>query len=279
VTAPIVGVFGVGLIGGSVALRARANGSVTVGYDDDPTALAAALDVGALQEAVARDALYERSEIVVIAAHLNATIAEVERLSKWKPLRARLIVDVGSVKVPVCAAAATLAHFVGTHPMAGSERSGAAAARADLFEGRMWAFVPSGDRQLDERARTFIASLGALPAAVEAAEHDGIVAFTSHVPQIAAWTYGEMARGFTGQLFDRLTGPAARELLRLGRSEFPMWRDILRANRANVAPKLRSLGQRLVVAAGRLEAGDVEAVAPEAETLGLTPEKAPDILP
>jgi len=276
----VVGIVGTGLIGGSIGLRARHEGAHTIGYDDDGDALAAALHAGAIGEAVSREEVYARADTVVIAAHLDATVAELKRLRAEAPLAVALLVDVASVKVPVCAAAGRLARFVATHPMAGSERSGAAAARADLFDRRSWAYVPSNDSLLDARARSFISSLGAAPIAVAALEHDRVVALTSHLPQVVAWAYARQARQRAGETFDRLTGATARELLRVGASGVTMWRDVLRANRTNVAPELRTLGLALLDAAEQLDLGNPEpSLQLDRSKAGLTRERPPDILP
>ena len=125
--------------------------------------------------------------VLVIAAHLEPTLREIERLASASAPTPALIVDVASVKLPVVARRG-LRNFVATHPMAGTERSGVAA-RADLFDGRTWAYVPSGDENLDRRARRFIESMGAVPFAISAEDHDRAVALTSHVPQIVASCY------------------------------------------------------------------------------------------
>jgi prephenate dehydrogenase len=255
-----LGIIGTGLIGGSIGMRARRDGALVVGYDVDAGMLAAALEVGAIDFAATRDELYARAGTFVIAAHLDATVVEIERLRTEGPIRATLVLDIASVKVPVVVAARGLENFVATHPMAGSQRSGVRAGRANLFDGRTWAYVPSGDAQLDARARAFIGSLGAIPLLVDAEEHDRIVAFTSHLPQLIASSYAGRAQAKRCESFDALCGATARELLRLGDSGFTMWRDILRANAANVEPELRELGTRLIAAADALAAGDVDAL-------------------
>ncbi len=258
----VVGIVGTGLIGGSIGMRARREGAVVVGYDEDAGALAQALEVGAIDFAATRDELYARAGTVAIATHLDATLAELGKLRAEGPLRATLIVDVASVKAPVAAAATGVAHFVATHPMAGSERSGVRAAGPELFEGKSWAYVGSGDEPLDARARAFIASLGARPLEVEAAEHDRIVALTSHLPQVVASCFAARANECRDAAFDGLCGPAARELLRLGNSGFQMWAPILAANAANVAGELRTLAEALLAASEAIAAGDVEALRP-----------------
>lgn len=259
-TQPVVGIVGTGLIGGSIGLCSRRNGARVLGYDSDAQSAARALAVGALDEVVGRDELYARCETVIIASYVAGTIAELEWLAAHPPA-ATLILDVASVKLAVCQAGARVASFVGTHPMAGAERSGATAARADLFSGKPWAYVPSGSQALDQRARAFIAGCDADPIPVEAADHDASVAATSHLPQLMASCYSKTVAGAHTAAFERLQGPVARELLRIGRSPFPMWRDIFAANRASLTPLAISLAAALRSAADALETGDSERLA------------------
>lgn len=242
----VVGIVGTGLIGGSIGMRARRDGALVVGYDPDAGALAQALEVGAIDFGATRDELYARAGIVVIAPHVDATIAEIEHLKKEGPIRATLVIDVASVKAPIVAAASGLANFVATHPMAGREKSGVRAARADLFDAKTWAFVSSGDGHLDGRARAFIASMGARARDVDATEHDRIVALSSHAIQVLAWAYKERAAGIDEETLLALSGTAARELLRLGESPAKMWREILAANASNVDPHLRAIAEKLL---------------------------------
>jgi prephenate dehydrogenase len=258
----VVGIVGTGLIGGSIGMRARRNGATVLGYDCDPAALDEALAVGAIDVTASRDELYARADTIVLAMHLEATLGELERLRRRGSMRAGLVVDVASVKTPLCVFTGAMARFVATHPMAGSQSAGARAARADLFDGRTWAYVSSNDGPLDTRAREFIAACGGVPLAVTAAEHDQIVAFTSHLPQLIAWSYAAQAHDRETDTFGALKGATSRELFRLAESGFEMWRDILRANGRNVEPELRKLGMSLVEAADRLRAGDVDELRP-----------------
>jgi len=239
-----VGIFGVGAIGGSIGLRARKNGARVIGADCDSTALESAREVGAIDDIARADELPTIVDVLVLAAHLQPTLDEIERLKSIGGSMPSLVIDGSSVKAPVVHAASGLKNFVATHPMAGTERSGPTAARADLFDGRTWAYVPSGDDALDERARTFIESMGAVPFAISAEDHDRAVAMTSHVPQIVAWCYAKLLRD-QGADAEKLCGPVARELLRISGMSSTMWQDILRANAANIEPQLRELIRKL----------------------------------
>lgn len=233
-----LGIVGVGAIGGSIGLRARANGWRVLGYDPDDGVGREALARGVLDELVTRETLYARADRVAIAAHLDGTLAEVAAL-RARPARASLIVDVASVKTPVVAAAHGLANFVATHPMAGTERAGPGAARADMFEGQTWLYVPSGESALDLRAAGLIAALGGVAKPVDAREHDRSVAFTSHLPQIVAAAFGRVLR--EQHVDPAYCGPVAREWLRIAGMSGAMWEPILAANASNIGPALRAL--------------------------------------
>ncbi len=248
----VLGIFGVGLIGGSLGLRARAGGVYVIGCDADPAALDAASAAGAIDAAATPETLANRSNTLVIATHLEPTLRELERLAGRPGPSPGLVLDVASVKVPVVVAGARVANFVATHPMAGSERSGAGAARANLFDGCPWAYVPTGDADLDARAREFIRWFGGVPVATMADAHDRVVALTSHVPQIVASCYANLL-GKGESEAQQLRGPVARELLRISGMNAPMWRDILRANGSNIEPELRRLANALNSAADSLE--------------------------
>jgi prephenate dehydrogenase len=255
-----IGLFGVGLIGGSIGMRARANGARVLSYDCDPAALAQARACGAIDAAVGEDELTRSADVLILAAHLEPTLGKLAALHREHRLRATLVMDVASVKVPVVAAARGLANFVATHPLAGSERAGARAARADLFDGRSWAYVPSGDDRLDRRAREFIASLGGVPFALSAEEHDRGVALTSHLPQLLGVAYARLLR--EREVDERLCGPVARELLRVSKMTFAMWRQTLRANARNIDPELRRLNAALLSAADALAAERLDDLEP-----------------
>lgn len=238
-----LGIIGTGLIGGSIGMRGRANGWHAIGYDVEQRVAEEAQACGAIDRAVSLEDVLADSEIVAIAAHTRATITLLDHLRAAPPRTARLIVDVSSVKAPIVHAARGVANFVATHPMAGRECSGPGNASADLFEGKSWFYVPTGDRELDWRAVEFVGSLGGVPVEADAAEHDRVVALTSHLPQVIATLFGSTVPSTVSQAY---LGPAARELLRLSRSNMEMWSEVLRANRTNVCTALRGFAADLL---------------------------------
>jgi prephenate dehydrogenase len=258
-----LGIIGTGLIGASIGLASRARGVTVFGYDSNPDALAEAVSAYAIDESADRRRIYAACEIVVLAAHLDGTLAELQYLQRY-PAAAQLVIDVASVKLPVAQAARGIANFVPTHPMAGSQRRGAASAHADVFHGRTWAYVPSADDTRVRTARRFIESLGGVPVAFDAAEHDRIVALTSHLPQMLASSFaaGLHARGsIDAEKLDALCGPAARELLRLGESPFAMWREILRYNAEHVTRETRLFADTLHAVADAVAEGRTDELA------------------
>ena len=239
---PCVGIVGTGLIGASIGLAARGRGWEALGCDRDPAAESVALRNGAIDRVAERDEIYGTADVVVIAAHVSGTLEEIMSLRRRALRDDQLIIDVASVKAPIARAADGIVTFVPTHPMAGGERRGPDAARSDLFEGRIWCFVPTSDELRSAQARVFVEALGATSLAVEAAEHDAIVALTSHLPQFIAYAFTQRVSERASSdpaLVDALCGPAARELLRLGRSSPQMWDEIFAANREALQQELQ----------------------------------------
>ena len=228
------------------------------GYDPNPAA--AATQRGLVAERVPTfAALAAHVRTLVLAGPVEAILAQLAELDPLAPLP-DLIVDVGSVKAAVARAGAGLASFVPTHPMAGSQRSGAAAARSDLFIGRTWAYDPATPRAA--AAEAFVRSMGALPVAVPSELHDRIVALTSHLPQVASVALASLlAQRLEAPHVVDLCGPGVRSLLRLGDSPWPLWRSILSANATPVAQELRALAAILSEAAEALESGEIDRLA------------------
>ena len=254
-----LGIAGVGLIGGSIALRARTLGVRVVGFDPDPESRNL---VDAQADSLA--ALAAQVQTLVLATPLDVTLAAIDALRDAPaggPLR--LVIDVASVKGPVVRRARGWAPFVATHPLAGAERSGPGAARGDLFAGRGWAFVPA-DAECNGAVRSFIEAMGARPFEVDADAHDRAVALTSHLPQIVVSTLAA-ALAEAGAPPD-FAGPGLASTLRLAGSPWLLWEPIVRANAAGLAIALRDLGTRFGTLAEQLEAGDVSLVASYFET-------------
>jgi prephenate dehydrogenase len=234
-------VVGSGLIGTSVALALRAHGVTVHLTDRDPRAVRRAADLGAGNpEPPARQV-----DLAVVAVAPSATAAVVSGLVSGNV--AATVVDTCGVKADIVrtvrSTVGDAAHFVGTHPMAGRERSGPLAARGDLFEGRPWVIVPDGAHPESlARAEALVALCGGVPVHLGAAEHDVAVALVSHVPQVAAsLVAARLADGEDETL--ALTGQGLRDTTRVAASDPDLWVDVLAANAGPVARILDALRQ------------------------------------
>lgn len=225
-----VEVVGAGLIGTSIALVCRRLGLEVVLRDTSEENIRTATGLGAGRAATASD----RPQVVVVAvppaAIPDAIVAALGRSDA-------VVTDVGSVKsAPLEAvsdrvSAADLARYVGSHPMAGSERSGPLAASAALFDGRPWAVTPHPGAL--EHAVGLVEALvlecGAAPLRMDPGEHDRAVARTSHLPHLAAvLVAGRLASAPPEHL--ALSGQGVRDVTRVAASDPALWQQILEAN-------------------------------------------------
>ncbi len=234
-------VCGLGLVGGSLALALSRRGYAVLGVDS-PGPLRKALASGAIAgRARLGDALLE-ADVVVLAAPPTANLRLLRRIAP-RARRGLVVTDVTSVKRPIVRAARRLRlrGFVGGHPMAGRERSGFDAGTPDLFRGRPW-ILTGGAPWAVAAVRHLARAAGARPVSMRPEEHDHVMARLSHLPQLVAWALLDAARRdpASGRRLG-LAGPGFRDMTRLARSPKRLWRDILQANRDEVAGALRAL--------------------------------------
>ncbi len=233
-------VLGTGLLGASVGMGLRAAGVEVLLEDPSRMTALLAQDLGAGRVVAPDDA----PRLVVVAAPVDVTAEAVEAALARFP--DAVVTDVASVKGSVvralAAAGADLTRYVGSHPMAGSERSGPTAARPDLFTGRPWVVVPTAESRSDAlmAVRTLATDLGAVPVMFEADAHDRAVALVSHVPQVAASLVAARLQDADGAALE-LAGQGLRDTTRIAASDPRVWTGILATNAAGVVPVLRSL--------------------------------------
>lgn len=243
---PRVAVVGLGLVGGSLARALTAAGYRVTGIDW-PLVVRHALATGAIAAGGTRTEAAAAAEVVVLAAPPATNLRLLRRLARVaRP--GLVITDVSSVKGEIAREAARLrlTGFVGGHPMAGTEKRGFAASSAALFRGATWWIVPGCDPRATRLVRALVRAAGARPITTTAAAHDRVVAFLSHAPQVVAWALLEAAASDpVARAHLRGAGPGFRDMTRLARSPRGLWRDILEANRAEVARALGALRRRL----------------------------------
>lgn len=254
-----VRIVGTGLLGASIGLSLTTRGVDVVLHDSSRTALALARDVGAGRLPSDRD---EAMRLIVVAAPPDVT-AEVV-IAELAAHPEAVVTDVASVKGAVLdelvAAGADLSRYVGSHPMAGRERSGPTAARADLFAGRPWVIAGSGHSSEDAvlAVRQLAVDLGATPVTMEAREHDAAVAVVSHVPQVIASLVAARLADAPAAALD-LSGQGLRDVTRIASSDAPLWTSILAANATAVRSVLMDLRSDLDVVIDALAEADAAA--------------------
>jgi prephenate dehydrogenase len=259
-----VTVIGVGLIGGSIglALRRRELARQVVGVGRTPQRLAIAHEMGAvssfttdLAEGVAE------ADLVVVCTPV-ATIADtVRRVGRCCPAGA-LITDAGSTKGEICRAVSAAwddrARFVGSHPMAGSEKSGPEFSEANLFEGSVTIVTPGegASEQAVQSVEQFWRSLGSQTVRMSPDEHDRAVAAISHVPHLVA---SALAAATAAEDLP-LAGGGWRDTTRVASGDVQLWRQILTENRPHILQSLVSFEKVLCEFRQALQENDAEAI-------------------
>lgn len=237
-----LGVIGVGLIGGSIALGLRRAGWTVVGYDPDPDVRSLLGDLS-IVDVVAEglDAVVDGNvDLIVVAAPPKATVEILCAIETDLPT-----MDVTGVKAPVIDAASDLPGFVGTHPMAGRETAGPQAATPALFKGATWVVVDGSDGDAARLVESVIAELGARVVRMSAEDHDRAVAAISHLPHLVAGALLAGAADTPDAL--ELAAGSFRDLTRVGASLPLPWVELLKANRQPVMDAIGHLRVRLAI--------------------------------
>ncbi|MBY8878541.1 prephenate dehydrogenase [Actinacidiphila acidipaludis] len=237
-------VIGTGLMGTSAALALTERGVEVHLADLDESAARTAAALGAGTAGVPDEPV----DLVVVAvppAHVATTLADALRRGLG-----RGYLDVASVKGgprrDLEALGCELGRYIGTHPMAGRERSGPLAATADLFEGRPWVLTPTAatDTEVLNLALELVALCRAVPVVMDADAHDRAVALVSHTPQLVSSMVAARLEHAEDSAV-RLCGQGILDVTRIAGSEPAMWMDILTANPGPVADVLADLATDL----------------------------------
>lgn len=230
-------IHGTGLLGASVGLALRSQGWEVAGWDPNPGGLSEASRRGAIT--IELDGPTGDADLVILAAPPEAIVTTLQVLDTNA-----LVTDIASVKGPIVAAGASLPHFVGGHPMAGGETSGASLATGTMFHGATWVITSDGADPADVTSLgEIVASFGANPVVMTAAEHDAAVARVSHLPQVLAAALMRLAESDEASL--SLAGGGFRDLTRIAAGDGTWWTEVLSANAAEVDSAIEDLQKRL----------------------------------
>jgi prephenate dehydrogenase len=253
-------IIGTGLIGASTGLALRAAGFAgrIGGWDTSSLEMAAAVQMGAIDgRASNRDDALELARLADVIVLAVPVLAIKDWMQQLAPvLRAnQLVTDVGSTKVEIVELAERLfaeterASFLPGHPMAGKESGGALLAEAGLFDGAMWLFTPTTPEMtaMEKEWRGWVGCFGSRTLDMDAARHDELCAWVSHLPQMLSTALAALLEDRFGDAPEiaAIGGRALKETTRLGASPYSMWRDVALTNTGPVADTLLALEQRL----------------------------------
>jgi prephenate dehydrogenase len=241
-----IGIIGLGLIGGSIALAAREiwPASLVIAVDNKDV-LETAMRLHAIDVAADDVVVLAEADLIVLAAPVKQNLKLIDLLDEHVRQPA-VITDTGSTKRAIVEAAKALPPrftFIGGHPLGGAAASGLEHARPDLFKGRPWLFTPDGDAggtSLDKLVE-FVRALGAHPRVLDAAAHDRLLAFLSHLPQLTASALMQVVGDAVGAEGLDLAGRGLVDTTRLASSPAEIWRDIASTNADEIRPALDTL--------------------------------------
>ncbi len=241
-----VAIVGVGLIGGSFGLALRKAGfrGTIVGVSSEAS-VRAALERGVIDRSATLEQAARSADLLYLAQPIGRILDTLHHLDPLVRPEA-LVTDAGSTKHAIVTAAHKLVRrcqFLGGHPLAGKEKRGAAEADADLFRGRTYVLTPGAPEELNTpAARGFVEWVGRIGAKVVvlgAAEHDRLVSFTSHLPQLASTALAAtVAENLTAAEDLQVAGPGLIDSTRLALSAYELWRDILATNTESIEQAL-----------------------------------------
>jgi prephenate dehydrogenase len=241
-----LGIIGVGLIGGSIGAAARKRGLAEkiTGLGRSAAKLHGAIESSIIDSATEDFADLADCDLVIVATPVNRIVDDVLSLANCCS-RQTVVTDAGSVKEVICSRIPSDLgiRFIGSHPLAGSEKSGFIHANAELFRGRVCVLTPDSDTDSAaiDLLRRFWMSLGMVVLKMSPAEHDRRLARTSHLPHLAAAALTSLL-----QDGDRpLAATGFRDTTRIAAGDPELWRAIFEANAAAVVQETDRLIQLL----------------------------------
>jgi prephenate dehydrogenase len=259
-------IVGVGLIGGSLgmALKERRLARRVVGIGRNAKRLDQAVRLGAIDQGLTdiREGL-SGAEIVIICTTVGNIIETLSDILRQIPSRT-VVTDVGSTKSRISRQAGNAPNFVGSHPMAGSERTGVEAATPLLFQEATWALTPTEATDFGtlQRVRLMAQEVGANTLIISPEVHDAMVAITSHLPHVlssALMRQASAARQFHPEIV-RLAAGSFADMTRVSAASPDIWRDVCLSNREAVLSSIRGFRRQLDILEMAVDSRDTAAL-------------------
>jgi len=256
-----IGIIGLGLIGGSIALAARQlwPSSLVIAVDNKDV-LETAMRLHAIDVAADDLIVLAEADLVVLAAPVRQNLALLDELEE-NVRGAAIVTDTGSTKRAIVEAARRLPPrltFIGGHPLGGAAASGLDHARPELFKGRPWLFTPTSDKHAEglEKLLAFARALGAVPRLVGVEAHDRLLAYLSHLPQLTASALMQVVGEAVGDDGLSLAGRGLVDTTRLASSPPEIWKDITATNADEIGRALDIFIELLQDLRSELSSGD-----------------------
>jgi prephenate dehydrogenase len=256
-----IGIIGLGVIGGSIALAARQlwPTSLVIAVDNKDV-LETAMRLHAIDVAADDLIVLAEADLVVLSAPVRQNLALLDELDE-NVRGAAIVTDTGSTKRSIVGAARRLPPrftFIGGHPLGGAAASGLDHARPELFKGRPWLFTPTSDQHAEalEKLLAFARALGAVPRIVGVEAHDRLLAYLSHLPQLTASALMQVVGEAVGDDGLSLAGRGLVDTTRLASSPPEIWKDITATNADEIGRALDIFIELLQDLRGELSSGD-----------------------
>lgn len=248
-----IAIVGTGLIGSSFGLALRREGFAgsIVGVSSE-RAIADAVAAGAIDGGAPLAEAAADADLVFLSQSIGRILDTIRHLDPLlKP--GALVTDAGSTKTEIVDLARQFirrGQFLGGHPMAGKETRGASSAEAGLFQGRTWVVTPDEPAELETPAArdllSWLRRIGARLVVLDSDEHDRVVAFTSHLAQLASTALAStVADNLKSGGYLKVAGPGLTDMTRLALSSYDLWRDILATNSEHIDRALARYIQEL----------------------------------
>ena len=260
-----VGFIGLGLIGGSIAKAIRQYHPTyeIVAFDKNKETLALATQESVIDVAATTiDDNFRNCSYIFLCAPVSYNTAYLKQVAKYLG-KGCILTDVGSVKTNIHDEVAALglgSHFIGGHPMAGSEKSGYPNSKAMLIENAYFVLTPCAETKQENlnRYAAFVQQLGAIPVILEAHQHDYITGTISHLPHIIAASLVNFVRDndTKEELMKNLAAGGFKDITRIASSSPTMWQHICVKNKENISQILANYIETLQQAKALVDQGD-----------------------
>jgi cyclohexadieny/prephenate dehydrogenase len=245
-----VSIVGVGLIGGAIgmALRERKLAEQVIGIGRRQESLRAARRVGAVDHTtVDMEKGVAEADFIIVCTPVGRIVEDVRKAAMYCP-EGTLISDAGSTKQTIVAALddglPRGCRYLGSHPLAGSEKAGPGFARADLYEGRIAILTPTVNTRAEDYVflEEFWEALGSVVVRLSPDEHDRALAVTSHLPHLVSAALAATVQ----EKFFRLAGPGFLDATRIASGDGELWAQIFEHNRENILNVLSQFSANLL---------------------------------